>query len=290
MGIKKDLRIECRAKINLSLEILGKRLDNYHEICSIMQSISLSDRMYFEMNDIISVKMDKNIVDEKDNIVYKAAKLFFNYTKINSGCNIVIEKNIPWGAGLAGGSTNAAGTLYALDYLYDTNLTKKEMDYLAKQLGADVVFCLYGGTMLSKGIGENLERLRDIDCNMLLIKPEKSINTKEAFSLIEKGDYNNGENTQKMVKLIGEGEKIYDFMHNSMYGKSKTLVPEIEEIIFELENTFGCNKAMMSGSGSAVFGVYESEADLKKAYNHFSKLYSDVFITKTTNSSIEEIK
>lgn len=291
-----NIIIKSRAKLNLTLEILRKRKDNYHDIVSIMQSIDLYDNLYIEKNNsgkiFVKVIGARNL-DNENNIVHKAAYLFFKYTKIKCGCSIKIEKKIPMEAGLAGGSSNAAATIVGLDRIFQTNLSDQEKIDIAKNVGSDVVFCLFGGTMLASGTGDKIAKMKDLDLNILLIKPSKSISTKIAFNSLEEKDYSDGSNTKNIVEIINNTKntnEIYKYMINTMYNKSVLLVPEMKDIILTLEEDFNCNKAMMSGSGSTVFGIFENTKDINDSYNYFSKIYEDVYITKTTNSSLEIIE
>ena len=168
------------AKINLTLDVTGRREDGYHNVLMIMQSVSLFDLIITDKTDE-SVSISTNLyflpTNEK-NIAYKAAKLFFEHTGIKGGCKIMIHKNIPVAAGLAGGSGNAAAVLISLNKLYNTSLSEDELCALGIQLGADVPYCIKGGTMLASGIGDILTPLPTLpQCTVLMVKPQINIST-----------------------------------------------------------------------------------------------------------------
>ena len=159
------MKVKACAKINLTLDIVGKRCDGYHLIDSVFQSVSIFDELCVEKGDGITVKCSVGSIDNKDNIVCKAAEKFFENTKINGGAAIEIKKNIPLAAGLGGGSADAAAVIVALDRLYETKLSNEQICSIGLSVGADVPFCTVGGTARVGGIGEIVEKLPDIpDC------------------------------------------------------------------------------------------------------------------------------
>jgi 4-diphosphocytidyl-2-C-methyl-D-erythritol kinase len=185
----KQTRIQCPAKINLDLKIVGKREDGFHNIESIMQTISLYDYLNIkvnksEKNEILLSGNSNQIPYDKSNLVYKATELFLNANNLNGfEININIEKNIPISAGLAGGSTNAAGTFFGLNKVFDNIMTNSQMHELCAQLGSDLNFCLRGGRAMTRGRGEILEPLDFIPMKINLIKPiNLGISAKEAYT------------------------------------------------------------------------------------------------------------
>lgn len=186
---KQTIKIQCPAKINLTLKITGKREDGFHNIESIMQTISLFDYLTIdvmpaEKNEISLSGTSSEIPYNEKNLVYKAATLFLQQTNLPPHrINIFIEKNIPVAAGLAGGSTDAAGTLYGLNKIFNTPLNRSELHELCKQLGSDLNFCLEGGRQMTSGRGEILEALPFEDFSLSLIKPQNlGISAKEAYT------------------------------------------------------------------------------------------------------------
>ncbi len=270
----KTLTVKTPAKINLTLEVLNKRKDGFHNIQSIMQTINLYDFLTFEVEffkgeqlygcntrlNNISIELNGNNKDipyNESNLVYKAASLFFQKSKISSAkLKIYIEKNIPVSAGLAGGSSNAAGTFFALNKLYNNILTSSEIEELCASLGSDLNFCLYGGCQLCTSRGEILEKLPYFKQNVSLIKPKNiGISAKDAyskFSLLKDKSIPN--NTQKLKNLLLNGKFDKTLIYNSL---ENALFPYYESLREIKENV---KNSLMSGSGSAFF-VLESDVN-----------------------------
>lgn len=285
-----SINIIARAKINLSLEVKGKREDGYHILSMVMQSIELYDNIAIVINGTGKITIDSNanfIPKDERNIAYKAAVLFNNESGLSTGYDIFIKKNIPSGAGMGGGSADAAGVLVALNKLNGNLFSNQKLMQMGLKLGADVPFCMVGGTKLAEGIGEKFTELRDIDMNLLIVKPDIGISTAQAFKRLKLDEIIHNPDTEKLITAINKNHKtdIYKYMDNALYDFSLELVPEMESIINTLVD-FGSERAMMTGSGSTVFGIFENEDKLKKAYNYFSKRYKDVYITNTTKDSI----
>lgn len=284
------ISLKARAKINLSLEIIEKRPDSYHNLAMIMQSIDIYDKIDLELNDSKQITLQTNISfgEEKDNIAYKAAELFLRHTSSDKGCAITLQKGIPSEAGLAGGSTDAAAVLAGLNKLTCQNLKNDELIALATKLGADVPFCLFGGTMHASGIGDILVPLPFLELDLLIVKPDQNVSTKELFSSLDKTDYSTGETTERLKHAIQSGQlrDIEKLMVNRMYRKSLQMAPDMENIISKLETGFKCQKALMSGSGSTVFAIFDDKAERERAYAYFIQKYRHVYKTKTCKESI----
>lgn len=252
-----EIKIKTPAKINLTLEVLDKRPDGFHNIQSIMQMINLYDYLTINVEDSskteikLSGTSDEIPYDEK-NLVYKAAKLFLDTTKIeNKLISVFIEKNIPISAGLAGGSTNAAGTLFGLNKLFDNKLSNKGLHNLCSQLGSDLNVCLEGGCLLATSRGEVISKLPFRENPVSLIKPKNlGISAKEAytkFSKLEKKP--NLDMTFKMIDSIKIGTDIRQFLHNDLevaVFDDYTELQQIKKII---------PQSIMSGSGSTYFVI-----------------------------------
>lgn len=291
----KKMVLDVCAKINLSLDVIGKREDGYHLLSMIMQSVNLKDRIFVERipNKPFTLKTNHSKIPTDDgNIICKAIKVYCDETKIDDGYQIFLDKKIPIEAGMAGGSADAAGTLLALNRLNGNILTMEELSNLALQIGTDIPFSFLGGTCLAEGIGEKLTKLPDVDLNLLVIKPDKGVSTREVYTALEWEKIKKHPNNNKIMELLASSQQndIFPYMENVLYEVSKRFVPEIEDIIVELEEKFFCPKAMMSGSGSAVFGIFMNLEDMEKAYNYFSQKYHSVYKTKTVKQSIYEIK
>ena len=258
----KSIRVKCPAKINLTLEVVNKREDGFHNIKSVMQLISLYDYLNISVEDAAKTKISlsgacKEIPYNKKNLVYKAAELFLKETGIKSHISINIEKNIPIAGGLAGGSTDAAGTLLGLNEIFERPLTRFKLHNLCAQLGSDLNVCLEGGCLLATSRGENIQRLNSISMPVTLIKPKKlGITAKEAYakyaSKKEKPQYNM---TEKMLAALEHGVDIRQYLYNDLEGAVFDDYKELQAIKTAIPN------AIMSGSGSTYF-VLENLTDI----------------------------
>ena len=266
------------AKINLSLDVISKRSDGYHELKMIMQTVSLYDEINIEKDDKISIDCNKNNIPlNNKNLAWKAADAFFEYTSIKGGCKIYLNKKIPDGAGLGGGSSNAATVLIALNEIYNTNLSDSELINIAVKIGADVPFFILKGTCLAEGIGEKLTKLQNnTNPYILIYKPLFSISTKWAYEnlkLNSKPIYNIDEIIENLKCKNYNFNNIFNYLEDV----SITEYPEINNIKNKMKN-LGATASLMSGSGSSVFGIFNDETAAKKAFESFEK--NTVFLTK----------
>lgn len=279
----KTIKIKTPAKINLTLEVLNKREDGFHNIQSIMQTINLYDYLSFKIENCNKTEINlsgnsEEIPYNEKNLVYKAAKKYLETAKIdNVKIDIYVEKNIPVSAGLAGGSTNAAGTFFALNKIFKV-LSKERIEKLCAQMGSDLKFCLNGGCMLCTSRGEVTKKLPFIEQNVSLVKPKNlGISAKEAytkFSLLKDKSIPN--NTQKLIKLLENNTfdktLIYNNLENALFNDYEIL----KEIKTKLEGS------LMSGSGSTFF-VLEPYLSAKFDDNY------DIFENlKTIPTGVEE--
>ncbi len=246
----KTIKLAAPAKINLTLEVLDKRPDGYHNIKSIMQAISLYDFLTIKVRDAdknlicLDGSSDKIPYDEK-NLVYKAADKFLSKAKLNNKkIDIYIEKNIPVEAGLAGGSTDAAATFFGLNLIFDNVLFKKDIEELCASLGSDLNFCLHGGTAVCSSRGEIIKKIPDLKSFVTLIKPlGYGISAKEAYSkFANKNITHEVCYTDMMVKNFNK-----KFLYNSLEQAVLSDYPELEEIKSKLPDS------LMSGSGPTYF-------------------------------------
>lgn len=282
----KQIKVRTPAKVNLTLEVLNRREDGFHNIQSIMQTIGLYDFLTFivEPSDNLQIELNgnsKEIPYNQSNLVYKAAVKFFEKANINNiKLNVYIEKHIPVAAGLAGGSTNAAGTFFALNKLFDNILSEKAVDELCASLGSDLNFCLYGGCAFCTSRGEITEKIPFYEQDISLIKPKNlGISAKEAYVNFSKlDDKSNPDNTTKLRKLLEQNKFDKSLIYNSL---EKSLFPYYEELRKIKSNV---KNSLMSGSGSTFF-VLEPEIKTTLDKNNY-----DIFENlKTTNSGVEEI-
>lgn len=277
------LQLDSYAKINLSLDVVRKRYDGYHEIRSVMQQIDLSDQLSFSENKngvIITCDNDQVPVD-KSNLVYKAWEELSKLAKTKIGIRVHIKKRIPVAAGLAGGSTNCATALKALNKLWDLALTEKELMDIGIKIGADVPYCLMGGTALAEGVGEKLTQLRSFkDKSMLIANPGIQISTSYAYSKLQLGK--NKKNMEEILNCIDNmdihciSKKMYNVMEDSIIPEH----PQIGKLKEEMVKR-GALGALMSGSGASVFGLYDDIDYLKFAEKKLKKEVPFIFSAKT---------
>lgn len=249
-----QLKVKTPAKINLTLEILNKREDGFHNIQSIMQLIDLYDYLTFdvEKSDETSIELSGTSTEipyNEKNLVHKAAKLFLDKTGLSAKIKIYIEKNIPVSAGLAGGSTNAAGTLFGLNKIFNEPLTKDELHSLCETLGSDLNVCLEGGCLLATSRGEVVTKLPFTNSAVSLIKPQNlGISAKEAYTkysqLENKPNY---DMTSKMIDAIKIGTDLKQFLYNDLETAVFNDYPELQKIKSHYPHS------IMSGSGSTYF-------------------------------------
>lgn len=288
-----SIQLKSRAKINLSIDVLGKREDGYHLVEMIMQTIDLFDKIK-----IFSLKEDTIIIESNSldipldsaNIVYKAADLIKKQYNIKKGVKIIIEKNIPIAAGMAGGSSNAAAVLVGLNQLWQLNLSENKLKELGLKLGADVPFCIGGQTALAENIGEKLTKIDGLseDIFILVCKPELFVSTKEIYEEIDSKIIEKRPNNKLLIQLLKENkiQQIADNMYNVLEEVTREKYPvikEIEKIMME-NDALG---SMMSGSGPTVFGLYKNREDAENCKNKLLKKFSQVYIVKSHNKGVE---
>lgn len=281
------IKLYSYGKINLFLDIKGRLSNGYHEIKTVMQSINLHDEIYIdgiEDNKIIIECSDESIPVNEKNTCYKAAAIIKEKYHISSGVIIRINKAIPAEAGLAGGSSNSAAVIQGLNLLWNLNLKIDEMLQIGLKIGADVPFCLVGGTYLAEGIGDKLTDLNDFVWNhILIVKPDFSMSTAFVYNNLTEDFYNSYKNNE-IIKYINAGDFI-----NAAKSTSNTLEKVVEKFHPELINIKDLmiqNNAlasMMTGSGSAVFGLFTNNESLESAYNKISTIYPQTFKTKTNS-------
>lgn len=280
------IALKAYAKINIGLDITGKRDDGYHSLKTIYQTVDVFDNLVIKkITEGVIIKTNRPYVptDER-NIAYKAAADIISGYGLTGGVRIDIGKNIPVGAGMAGGSADAAAVIEGMDRLYELHMSQSEKDGIAVRLGADVPFCLRRGTYLAEGIGERLSRINDFpDVSILILVPDFFISTKWAYSVID--DIANCEHPaiDDLVEAIDNGnfEGIVKNMGNSFEKAVSIKHPRIMEVKKMIED-LGAAKAMMSGSGSSIFGIFTEHDKALKAKQALGKYpgKSSIFLTK----------
>lgn len=279
--------VKTHPKINISLDVLSKRPDGYHEVKMVMQSLAIYDSVSIELTNDGEISMGTNvkyIPNDKSNIAYKAAALFIDYFNIKkTGVKMFIEKNIPVAAGMAGGSCNAAGVLKALNSLTGINCDEKTLMEIGVKIGADVPYCIYGKTALAEGLGEILTPLKQFpETVVCLAKPDVSVSTAEIFKSLDAKKIDAHPDTKGIISAIEAGD-IYS-VSRRMYNVLETVTAKKLPIINELKGImldYGAIGTIMTGSGPTVFGLFENEIQAKKAAEELSKYVSYTCVTKT---------
>ncbi|MBO4338822.1 MAG: 4-(cytidine 5'-diphospho)-2-C-methyl-D-erythritol kinase [Clostridia bacterium] len=287
------MKIKAAAKINLLLDIL-KKLDNgYHSLFMVMQSVSCFDEVEVNLTKSGKITVESGsllIKDDETNIAFKAAKAFFDFTKIkNCGVEIKITKNIPVAAGLAGGSADGAAVIYALNSLFETELSDNQLRKIAVKVGADVPFSLMGGTALALNIGEILAPLPEIDdCFFVLAKPDEAVSTASAYADFDKAYNIRHPNNAAMLEALAsaDSQKAFSLVENVF---EQVIDVHSRPYIKDIMRKFGCKAACMSGSGPTIFGIFDTEEKANECAEELRKTMKEVFVTTPTEKSLEVI-
>lgn len=266
-----EISLKALAKINLGLDVLGKREDGYHEVRMVMQTIHLYDRVEIKKTRSPHIHVETNLyylpVNE-DNLVYRAAKLMKDEFQIKEGVRIVLQKFIPVAAGLAGGSSDAAAVLVGMNRIFNLGLKQNKLMELGLKIGADVPFCIMRGTALAEGIGEKLTALPPMPkCPVLIAKPAISVSTKAVYEGLKLYDCMEHPDIDGVMEGIQQKDLkgVASHMGNILETVTIPMYPVIEDIKkLMLEN--GALNAMMSGSGPTVFGLFPNEKEIRRAY------------------------
>lgn len=281
------IKVFAPAKINLTLDITGKLPNGYHTVDMVMQTVDLSDIVTVKKssNECINLVCDKPFVPcNSSNTAYKAVEFFSQYCNIECSVDIAIQKNIPAQAGLAGGSTDGAAVLLALNKLYGTNLSVDELAKIGAKIGADVPFCLYGGTMLATGIGTTLEKTDHTfpleDYVILLCKPIINVSTPVAYQKSDSRPYSTTVHSTAVIEALKKSDEkaFLQGLYNDF--DSLLMLDEVQKIKAVMENN-GSLKAVMSGSGPTVYGIYRNRQQAENTAEILKKSYTDVYITYT---------
>ena len=283
------MRLRAFAKINLGLDILRKREDGYHEVRMIMQTIQMYDVLEMKKVKKPGISLSVNypyIPSDERNLVYKAAKLLMDEFQVKEGVDIRLEKFIPVAAGMAGGSSDAAAAMVGMNHLFKLGLSEKELMDRAVNIGADVPYCIMRGTALAEGIGEKLTRIAQVpDCYVLIGKPGIGVSTKTAYESLQLDKIQFHPDIDGMIRDIENGnllamtDKMGNVFESGIIGK----YPVIGEIK-DLMEANGALKAMMSGSGPTVFGIFDDREKMEAAAAVLrqSNLAKTVFATEVT--------
>ncbi len=281
---KDVLKVKTPAKINLTLDVVSKREDGYHEMDTVMQTVSVFDDLIIKKTKEPRITLASNLsflpTDGK-NIVYKAVKLVFEYAGIiDEGVDIFIKKYIPIGAGLGGGSSNAAGAILGLNTMFDLGLSMDEMHALGAKIGADVPYCMYRGTYLARGIGDILTKTNDMpSCTIVIAKPTRGISTPVLFAKLDKEEEYYHPSSKKLITSFSKGvEEMSKYLGNSFTKVAIEQNPNIGVLLESLKSNGAINSSM-SGSGSAVFGIFRSVKSAAKCVEIMRKEHRGAFVS-----------
>ena len=286
MGIMKEISVKALAKINLGLDVVRRREDGYHEVKMVMQTIHLFDRL--EMKKTAGgITMTTNLSflpTNENNLVYKAAKLLMNEFQIRDGIDVKLHKYIPVAAGMAGGSTDAAAVLYGMNRMFELGLSKEELMQRGVKIGADVPYCVMGGTALAEGIGEKLTPLAPApDCYVLVAKPDINVSTKYVYEHLDAQEIRKHPDIDGMVEAIAEEslQGILDRMENVLETVTVSAYPIIQKIKDRMKE-LGAINSLMSGSGPTVFGIFVEKDMARRAYDKLEEeqLAKQIFLTE----------
>lgn len=279
--------MDAQAKINLSLDILGKRGDGYHDMCMIMQSLTLADHLHIQDSSQRGLDCNQpHLSTEEDNIVWKSVRAFYHALgKEEPPLHFHLEKVIPICAGLAGGSADGAATLRLLQQREGVPFTEEQLRAIGATVGADIPFCLLGGTALAEGIGERLTPLPSLPpCTIVLCKPPFPLSTPDLFRAISSQRLIQRPDTPLLLQALEEGdlEKLAFGMYNvfaqALRPSHGTVIEEIKAIMMA-EGALG---ACMTGSGPTVFGLFAHSAKAEDCFAHLRELYPETFLTQGT--------
>lgn len=290
----REIIVECRAKINLTLDILDRRPDGFHNLESVVQSIALSDTLRICRTSEKAIELLVNRPDiptGPSNTVYKAVSLFMELSQVESGVSVSIEKRIPHQAGLGGGSSDAAGTLIGLNKLFDNPLDMTQLSHLAAQIGSDVPYFLTGGTAVMTGRGEVVRKLPDAPkLDLLIVKPDVGVPTPWAYArLAETTRTRSNDATIAVIDSISRGDR--DSLIKRLSNDFQVIVEREFAEIAEIKQamlTYGAETAVLCGSGAAVFGVFGSSDAASSALLYFEAKYPFAEVASTSATAITE--
>ncbi|EEG72499.1 4-(cytidine 5'-diphospho)-2-C-methyl-D-erythritol kinase [[Clostridium] hylemonae] len=285
------LELKALAKVNLGLDVLGRRSSGYHDVRMVMQTVYLYDQVIMEKKKKPGIEVETNLyflpVNE-NNLAYKAAKLLMDEFKIKEGIKITLKKHIPVAAGMAGGSSNAAAVLYGMNRMFSLKLSEEELMERGVALGADVPYCIMRGTVLAEGIGEVLTPLAPMPkCHILIAKPPISVSTKFVYDELDSHEITKhpdidgiiaGLNGQDLARIAGSLGNVLEEVTVREY-------PVIEQIKNTMKEQ-GALNAIMSGSGPTVFGIFEEKSRAREAGRKIKETGAtkQVYVTNVHNA------
>lgn len=289
-----EIKVKAYAKINLMLDIIYRRTDGYHDLFMIMQSIGIYDTVTVTETKSKKITITCNIDDiplDEHNIAYKAAAAFFDSTKIrNKGINIDIVKRIPHAAGMAGGSADGAGVLVALNELTGAGLSDDELCAVGVKIGADVPFCIKGGTLLAQGIGDVLNKVKPLrKCYIVIAKPDCSVNTASAYKQFD--ECGKVHTPDKLGMLYAMQSRDLKEICSKMENVFEQFIAVENKV--EIKDIMRANAALgvcMSGSGPTVFGIFDNKDSAEKCAFELKPLAKDIAVTTPVSKGCRIVK
>ncbi len=286
------LQLKALGKINLGLDVLGKRENGYHDVRMVMQTLYLYDTVTLIKEETDGIEIESNLYflpKDENNIAWRAARLLMDEFHIEGGIRIVLEKHIPVAAGMAGGSSNAAAVLYGMNRMYELGLSQQELMDRGVTLGADVPYCIMRGTVLAEGIGEILSPLPPMPrCQILIAKPPISVSTKSIYQALDSREIEEHPDIDGII----DGLKKQDLhqVAGAMGNVLEDVTMEMHPVIGKIKNCMlehGALGAMMSGSGPTVFGIYDDKNKIRTAMSRMKKqgLAKQIYIANVHNTA-----
>ena len=283
---KNTITKKAYAKVNLGLDVIRRREDGYHEVRMIMQTVDICDVLTFtrqERPGIVVTTDKEELPGDDSNLIHKAARLVTETCSVREGIKIELQKRIPMAAGMAGGSTDAAAVFHGMNEMFGLGMDEDEMCALGVKIGADIPYCVKGGTALAEGIGEILTKLPDAPaCVVLVAKPDIDVSTKYVYENLHAESLEYHPDIDGMRAAIEEGDLrgMAERMGNVLETVTVNAYPVIREIK-EVMKKSGAWNALMSGSGPTVFGIFGEEEKARKAYNEIAQanLAGQLFLT-----------
>ncbi len=275
------------AKINLTLEVLGRRDDGYHEVATVLQTVSLHDRLTFVPDSEISVECSVPSLSNHDNLAWKAALALREATGFSDGARIAIEKGIPESMGLGGGSSDAAATLAALNRLWGLGMSVAELEEVGRSLGADVPFLIGGGTALGVGRGDRLTRLRPLPTQWLVVvcpMVEVEEKTRRMYGLLDSESYTDGKVTRVFVDAVERGEFSQQMLYNVFESVAFDVFPGLDRVMRDVEDA-GVRHVSLSGSGPALYARVADEGQGRYVRDRLVRLGHRAYLAETRDSS-----
>ena len=291
----RQIELKALAKINLGLDVLGKRENGYHDVRMIMQSIYLYDDVKLERKTAPGIELSSNLYylpTGDGNIAYKAAQMLIDEFGIEEGVKITLDKHIPVAAGMAGGSSNAAAVLFGMNRLFGLKLSKENLMERGVKLGADVPYCVMRGTVLAEGIGEELKVLPSMPkCTVLIAKPSISVSTKVVYEALDSSEVTVHPDIDGLIDAVERGslKAVAACMGNVLESVTIPMHPVIEDIKNAMKEC-GALNAMMSGSGPTVFGLFENKMAARYAQDRIRELglAKQAYVTNIHNARRDE--